>query len=908
MKKIYLLFLVFITQLSAQNIKVEGIVSDSIAKPLEMANVLAINTVTKKMDGYSITNDKGKFILNLQKNATYKVKVSYIGFQPVEKEISTKESDMMIPIVMKAGIELDGVELVQEMPVSIKGDTLVYNADSFKTGTERKLEDVLKKLPGVEVNADGEVEVEGRKVTNLLVDGKKFFDGDTKLGVKNIPSDAIDKIQVLRNYNDVGALKSVENNDDNLALNIKLKSGKKNFWFGDVTSGGGFSDKLDRFLINPKLFYYNPKYSVNLISNFNNIGELPLTAQDYFKLTGGLRNLGRNSGTNFNVENNNIGLSLLRNNRAASIDTDFGAFNGTFNVTKKWTLSGFAIFSSQQTELNTIRNTNILRPNSTIQDQDNSINATNQKNNLGIYKIGSVYKPNSDLQINYDAFARTSVVDESSNINRTTITTNPNSSLPITNNDLINTKNNQKPYTLTQNLSAYLTRSEKHVFALENQLLLQEEDPFYQATLNSFPYAAILPGYIPTGLNNVSQNRLVKTNKLDTKLDYYNAVTPKTNLNITLGYTNSLQKFNSNIFQTLAGGSINNLTDASVVNDVKYKFTDTYLGVHYKMLTGKFTFNPGFKVHNYVMSNDQNGSNFTNKINRILPDVFVDFQIKKSEKLTYNFAITNDFTDINRLSEGFILNGFSSLFRGNRYLENAFNQSHSLRYFKYNLFNYENIFANLTYNRRTDPVKNNAQFIGANQISTAFNSNFADESLNGGVGYGRTFYKFYKLNGRANINWSKFNNIRTTQNGSQNEEVESFTQNYALTASTNFRELPNIEFGYNYTKNEYQGNVFFTHRPNVRLDYYFLDAFSFSADYEYYDYFNENKTIQNNYDFLNMSLSYQKKDSKWEYKVNATNVLNTSSLNDDNFDQFRTSTSQYFVQPRFVMFTLRYNL
>jgi hypothetical protein len=72
-----------------------------------------------------------------------------------------------------------------------------------------------------------------------MVEGKDFFDGDTKLGVKNIPADAVDKVQVLRNYSEIGALKGVENNQDNLAMNIKLKDGKKNFWFGDMTAGIG---------------------------------------------------------------------------------------------------------------------------------------------------------------------------------------------------------------------------------------------------------------------------------------------------------------------------------------------------------------------------------------------------------------------------------------------------------------------------------------------------------------------------------------------------------------------------------------------------------------------------------------------------------------------------------------------
>src|SRR5690606_3209715 len=127
------------------------------------------------------------------------------------------------------GFMLEGVEIVYEMPVSIKGDTIVYNADSFTSGTERKLEDVLKKLPGVEVDDDGNITVEGKGVSKLMVEGKDFLDGDTKLEVKNIPANAVDKVQVLRNYNEVDQLRSVTDNQDNLAMNIKLKDGKRTF-------------------------------------------------------------------------------------------------------------------------------------------------------------------------------------------------------------------------------------------------------------------------------------------------------------------------------------------------------------------------------------------------------------------------------------------------------------------------------------------------------------------------------------------------------------------------------------------------------------------------------------------------------------------------------------------------------
>ena len=133
-------------------------------------------------------------------------------------------------------------------------------------------------------------------------------------------------------------------------------------------------------------------------------------------------------------------------------------------------------------------------------------------------------------------------------------------------------------------------------------------------------------------------------------------------------------------------------------------------------------------------------------------------------------------------------------------------------------------------------------------------------------------------------------------------------QNYTIKASTNFKELPNIEFGYNYLVNNYQDNKFFTKSPSVSIDYYFLDAFSFKTEYEFYNYSNNAKTVKNEYDFLSASLIYQKKGGKIEYKISGTNLLNTTSINDDSFSQFSTRTSQYVVQPRYLIFSLKYNL
>lgn len=893
----------------SQNIRFEGTVKDSTGVGLDMANIMAINQQTKAMDAYAITNEAGKFILSLKANTAYTIKASYIGFQSFEKTVTTTTSNMNFPITLREGTVLKDVEVVYEMPVTISGDTIIYNSDSFTNGTERKLEDVLKKLPGVEVNKDGEIEVEGKKVQKVMVEGKDFFDGDTKLATKNIPADALDKIQVLRNYNEVSNLKGLENNEESIALNIKLKEGKKNFWFGDMTVGIGVGHEEERYIINPKLFYYNPKYSLNIIGNKNNIGELPLTAQDYFKFTGGFKNMMRKGGSSFNVTSNDLGILGLRNNQAANIESTFGAANFSFNPSKAWTLSGFGILLGNKTEIET---TNISNRTDNLPDGSSQTitetreEFTRQDSKQALLKLSSSYVPSEKVHFDYDALIKFSDQKENSSLFSNLLSD-------------IYTNKKQNPFSINQNLNYYYTLNEKHVFAAEFQHLYQEEDPFYNANLETQPF--ILSGYNGTQLrDDVNQNRFVKTNKLDSKFDYYYMVTPKSNINLTLGNTYSYQNFDSSIFQMLDDGSQNNLSSTENSNNVNYSFNDVFLGVHYKFLLGKFTFNPGFSVHQYNMNDEQLGTSNKQSFNRILPDVYALWQIKKSETLTYNYSLTNNFTDINKLAQGYVFSNYNSLFSGNRYLENSTSQVHSLRYFKYNMFNFENIFAAVSYSKQVDAIKNKSLLTGVNQVSSAVNINsaFADESLSGSGNYGRSFAKYYKANIRASLNWNKFNNIRVypdldsnpNNNPTEIQTTESFNQSYTIGFSTNYKTIPNLGLSYNYSISDNFSDVIYTDSPSLTLEYYFLDAFSFTSEYNFYHNYNKSKTIDSEYDFLTASLIYQKKDSKWEWKLSGTNLLDTKSLDTNSFSQLggTSNFSSYRVQPRFLILSLKYNL
>jgi len=212
--------------------------------------------------------------------------------------------------------------------------------------------------------------------------------------------------------------------------------------------------------------------------------------------------------------------------------------------------------------------------------------------------------------------------------------------------------------------------------------------------------------------------------------------------------------------------------------------------------------------------------------------------------------------------------------------------------------------------------------IGVDQISTSINSIFPNESLSGSANLQKTIGKFKgTIGGRLSLSKSisSIASFRDTDNNPNTPPVEvrtdresrSYTKSLRTGISSNFRTAPNFDFGYNVTVNDYnQGGItskFTTHSPYLNLDVLFLKNFTFTSRYTYNNYKNETQTL-NNYSFLDVDLTYQKKNSKWEYSLEMTNALDTASINRDNTNAIYTSTSSYVIQPRFTVFSVKYNL
>lgn len=904
MKNILWITLFLIASISHAQIKLEGVVKDSLNQPLELANVIAINEETSGLESYGITDEQGKYKLQLGSNGSYKLQISYIGLKTFEEVLSTSDLDITKDYTLVADNVLDEVEISFKMPVTVNGDTLSYNADSFSNGTERKLEDVLENLPGVEINEEGQIEIEGKVVNKLMVNGKDFFDGDTKLATKNIPSNAVDKIQVLRNYSEVGQLRSVTNNQDNVALNIKLKEGKESFWFGNVKAGAGVSPEDPLYLVQPKLFYYSPKYSLNFIGDLNNTGDIALTTRDIRGFGGGFRAPGRSSGTNISLGDNSLNFLTSQSN-AQKIESKLGTANFSYALNQDLDIGGFAIFNSSRIvskETSFIRYTD---PELGIPDESKE-QSSNESSNQGVLKLSASYKPNFKNQLDYDIFGRIS--NDSQYQNLTSSVIGPTTQL-----------DESTPFSINQNLNYYYTLNETNIFSFEAQFLIKDEDPFYNAVLDNDPNGD--DAYDPTaealGLNTLQnnydlvQNRRIKSNQLDAKLDYYNILNSKSNINITLGTIISRQEFNSNLFQFLEDGSEFNPTptfnNGLVTNDIEYNFSDVYLGVHYRFKTGKFTITPGFSLHAYGNNNSQFAEVFKDNFFRILPDFETRIQLKKNEALTFRYDMRNQFTDVTRLAQGIVLNNYESIQYGEPDLQNALSNNLSLVYSSFNLFNYTNVFARASYSNNIDQIRNLTNFENVVRTSTFFNSSFADENINV---FGRVQRTFGKIRGslNASFNYSKINQF-IDNDQSQNER---YTRTFTPSVRTNYKKAPNVSLSYRYsvTDNNQGGGKtkFITQGPSADFDAYIWQSLTVRTNYTYTNQglgHGESESFQN----WDATISYRKdKDAKWEYEIKATNLLNIDSQVRNSANDFSVLISETFIQPRFVSFRFIYTL
>lgn len=872
----------------SQSIKVKGKVVDSLKNPLAYANILAEPIDNSKIV-FAITDESGEYQLRLVKNLNYKIKISYLGYKPKIVSLKT-EKDTVLDIILSEGIEvLDEVKIDAKLAVSIKKDTITYLTDKFKTGEERKLRDILKKLPGVEVDREGNVTVQGKRITQVLVENKQFFTGDSKLAVNNIPADVVSEVEVLDNYSDVSILKGLEDTND-VAMNIKLKEGKKKFWFGDIDGGLGVTD---RYLVHPSIFYYSPNTSTNIIGDANNIGIKSFSFKDYLDFEGGYNKILLNPKAYFSRLNDDF--SQFLNNRNFKNSThNFLAASINQTLSEEANLNGYAIYSQSDNELESRNINEYLNETGSIFEERTTTN--NPQNSLVIGKLGleSIKEDGTTLKI--QSFVKAS--DNKSFGNTNSRFGSEDNSI---NSSLISDNLEFK-----QNFEWYKSISKKHTLTAIGNISIARNSSLINWLTSTNVFQNSVP-IVDDSVFDISKDKQTSSQNLSILLKDYWVLSNSIHIYTTGGVEFYNDNFESKEFQALSNDNVNDFGSNGFGNDIESDFSNSYFGTQLKFQKGKFTLRSGLFYHYYYRKLNQLSENlFLNK-NYFLPELLLKVDLKRSEKINIRYNLKTRFPSISRLIANQTIIDFNSTYKGDSKLENELYHQASIRYFRFSILRKLDYNLSVNYRKTEKGIRNTAILDDINFVNQPILVENADEliSFSGSLRKGIGDFSIQLGSSASFSNYVQILNEDVLKNISR-------IYNFNTGLKTSFDDFPNIDLTYKKSFNNYKtplnSSKFENDIFNLILEYDFLKNFIFNLDYSYQKFNNKTINNKNENDILNASLFFQKESSPWSFEITINNLFDNKSLRASSFSNFLISDQRTFILPRIIMFKIGFKL
>ena len=873
----------------SQQIKVSGVVRDSVGNSLVGANIIAIPQGSSALS-FATSNEEGRFRLKVNKGVGYAISASYMGFKKLEFHGSFKQ-DSVLYFVMQEQLEsLD--EIVIEQPVIVKKDTIEYKADSFAQGDERKLRSLLKKLPGVEVDRAGNVRVQGKRVKKFLVEGKPFFTGDPKLGVNNIPANAIDKIQMLDNHSDVAFLKGLEDSDD-MAMNIKLKKEKQRFLFGDIEVGGGVDERQDgNYLLYPSVFYYSPKTKVSFIADWNNTGSKSFTMKDFIAFEGGLTKLLSDAKGYFNLYQSEL-ASFLENNDYRLGKQQFGALHLDQELNTKTNISVYGITVKSTNEMMQKYHFDYLLHDTVISETRHAQSTLTNWLTLG--KLSVIHEKDRNTKLQGSVFAK--YVD---NYKGEAIFSNSGVS------NQLHVQQEDRNFEIDKNIAFHKRVNASHVFSVGGNFKTTNQSPYTAWFTNDLLF--------PDELNLVSgstyaviQNKAIRAQQLSAIAKHYWILNDHHHLYTRIGGVHYANEYDFSTHQQLQGGVVHDVFLENIDAPIQYRFNDFYFGLQYKMQYNKLTVTPELSYHWFQWNPDKVRYKSKRK-GYLLPAFKADLAIKNSEKLALNYQLRPDFSSYNQVVPFTMLRSFNSLFRGNLNLENELSHQADITYSKYSMFRGLFLNAGLYFTYRPKVIQgvvvqnglsiiNNLEQYYLPQSSWRLRSSLTKKMDGFSIGV--------QCNGSMNRSKMMINT------SSQNQQSHHLT--LAIDVKSKWsKKYPEVSFQqeqrYSFYKVGVAPSQFAARTSTVQFDYYFLKRFQLKADYEYTDYRNKAGTVTSNFSQLHFTLNYQKEEAPFQFGMSLTNALNTKFRRENSISSYVLSDRRVYGLPRMLLLNLVYKI
>ncbi len=904
MKKIlsFILTLLAVLITNAQECKIKGTIFDENGIPVTDASVSVFDS---KNDGkgFVFTDTEGAFQFSLPCNQPYEIEVEQTGYKTLVKKVELKGNTTEKLKLEKSGetISLKETIVKAQQAIKVKGDTIEYDANSFKVGNEEVLEDILKKLPGIEVE-NGKVYHKGEEITTITVGGREVLGGNTKLLNKNLPSDAVSKIQLNTKFKSNPFASSLQE-DEQASLNIVLKEDAKHLVFGNATLGGDADKHTDAQL---KTFYFAEKIDATVITDFNTYGKEVFDRDDYFSFFGGMSEF-NSEGSIYSLRGGSSSLNLGSSTNASEINTFNGAAHFGYEPNNKVKISGFGLATTNNTRVN--KTTERLY-NDGAEEKD----ITNQKNDL-LSIVGRLrldWKPNDKGEVKYRLNFNYTGNNEEELVDR------------YRSNEFVGTNRNltdRKNYSISQSLSYIrkIGRDDNIGFYLRHQY--QNESPDLTIDSNEKIFNIFNTTLNERGNYLVNQNQKYNVNTFQAYSVYNHLINNTTNLKLKIGTNFSIQDYDNKIYDqnNLVTTSLSGI---SMLSDTRFNYNESFADATLTKKFGKFQADLGAGVSIFSENTKLLGGKKINKTQtKILPHAILKYNFNNATSITANYNQAYSYPNAKDLTDSYILQNYRTIFRGNSDLRQALTHTASLNFHHFNSFNFFNVFANLSYTNRERSIQttsridrlyldpNDASVYTFTQENTLINSDYAEETYAGNINIGKRFAKWYNARLNASVSDSKYYTFSKGINDEDYVKVDnkSFTQNYTLTNTFTFKKKLELKAGLNTSFSKFISRIeqkSQNWRPFADVAWSITDKLLLQSDFSYrLQYINGER--RNTAKELNASLRFNAFKKTYITFV-AGNILGNNSIITTSLTDNVITTTRTDVLGRYFLVNLRY--
>ena len=892
----------------AQNLTIQGTLKDSIAnRALNSATVSLVYANDSSLVSFSRTNEAGVFNFKNVSPGNYLISVSYVGYVPkwVPVITGTEKTVEMGLIYMNDVNTMSTVTVTaRRPPVVINGDSVEFNSENFKTAPNAVVEDLLKKMPGMEVDKSGGITVNGKKVTKVFVNGKEFFTGDPVMATKNLPADAVDKIQVYDRKSDQAMFTGIDDGSEETAINLKLKKDRNKSTFGKLNGGAG----------TPSVF--DAQGNVNVINN-----------EEQFSAIGGANNTNRQNFSNRNIVNFSGGGGG-RPGAGAGVTVNFSGGSGETDANAQGIAETYSIggnysnlFNNKKTEFNAnlsisdVERNNISNSFTQNLTPGNAFNRISNSNSIAGNKqqnFGSTidHKVNENFSFRFTP---------SLGLQQTTNYSEDSTQTYLTNGNLLNS-NTTIASSASDAVNAASTLLLRKKFAKKGRTISSTITQSFNRSNSTGNQFTEQLSYINNKLSNDSildqQNtRKGENSSYSANLIYTEPLGKKSLLEFNTYLSKSIGSSSRRIFDRNNATDNYDLLNTRLTNEFNSEYTYSGGGMSYRSNQKKYNFSTGFSLQKAVLDGENISAKtkLSQSFQDILPNATFRYNFSQTKNLNVDYRTSTNQPSITQLQPVLDQSNINRQSIGNPDLKRSYVHNLNIRFFSSKILAGKSFFSTLNASTTNNSIVNYDSVLPNRTILTRPVNVDGAYRINGSVNYGFGIKKLksrlsFGLNAGLNNNISYANGLLNTIVTKSTGPSMSYTYivddviDINLTARYSFSQTSNEV---NPTLNtNFLTKVFGADMTNyLPLNIVLNQSFNYAINTGRAEGFNTAIPIWN--------ASFSKfflKNKRAEIKMSAFDLLNKNIGINRNVSQNQIVDRSYNVISQYFMLTFTYSL